>query len=80
MLYENYDVNLSLYSGELEINIKAHTRIKIYNEKGHDEANITIPYIAKDGAEGIFKLEGQTYNLDPSGNMSHKQTRQKIYL
>jgi hypothetical protein len=69
VLFENFDVNLTVFGGMLEINIKAHTRIKIYNEKGLEEANIKIPYIAKEGSEGIFKLEGQTYNQDASGSM-----------
>ncbi len=80
VLFEFYDVNLTLYGGMLEINIKAHTRIKIYNEKGFDEANIKIPYIAKEGSEGIFKLEGQTYNQDASGNMNvTKLDKKSVY-
>ena len=77
VLHESYDVNLSLFGGRLEITIKSHTRIKIYNEKGLDEANIKIPYISRAGAEGIFKLEGQTYNQDESGNMTTSKLEKK---
>lgn len=80
VLHESYDVHLSLFGGVLEIDIKAHTRIKVYNEKGLDEANIKIPYIERGGAEGIFKLEGQTYNQDASGNMTiSKLEKKSIY-
>ena len=80
VLFEYNDVHLSLFNGRLEINIKAHTRIKIYNERGLDEANIKIPYISRNASEGIFKLEGQTYSLDPDGNINiSKLDKKSIY-
>ena len=80
VIFEYYDVKLSLNAGYLEISIKAHTRIKIYNEKGLDEANIKIAYDAREGHEGIYKLEGQTYNLDSSGNINvSKLEKKSIY-
>ncbi len=80
VLYENYDVSLALFAGHLQIDIKAHTRIKVYNEKGLDQANIKIPYIARSGAEGIYKLEAQTYNADASGKMLvSKVDKKSIY-
>ena len=80
VLFEYYDIFLSLIEGSLEINIKAHTRIKIYNQNGLDEANIKIPYLSRAGAEGIFRLEGQTYNLDDSGNIIvSKLEKKSIY-
>ena len=80
VLFEYNDVSLSLFNGRLEINIKAHTRIKIYNERGLDEANIKIPYISRNASEGIFKLEGQTYNLGADGNINiSKLDKKSIY-
>lgn len=44
-------------------------RIKIFNPKGFDQANITIGYPSYDRAVAITKLSAQTYNLDASGNI-----------
>jgi len=80
VLYENYELVLEIFSGRLQISIKAHTRIKIYNENGLDEANIKIPYQTRNGAEAIYKLEAQTYNLDASGNMTiSKMDKKSVY-
>jgi hypothetical protein len=46
-----------------------HIRIKILKDKGIDEANISIPYYAKDEYETIDDIEGMTFNTDASGNI-----------
>ena len=49
--------------------VKKHERIKIFNEKGLEEANIKINYLTRNNMELVTKLEAQTYNLDNNGNI-----------
>ncbi|HTJ12898.1 MAG TPA: DUF3857 domain-containing protein, partial [Dinghuibacter sp.] len=44
-------------------------RIKIYQDKGVDRANVTIPFISENNIEGINGVSGETYNLDAGGNI-----------
>ncbi|MFN8252121.1 MAG: DUF3857 domain-containing protein [Ferruginibacter sp.] len=44
-------------------------RIKIFNQKGFDQANIKIRYPSYDKTISIVKFSAQTYNLDASGNI-----------
>jgi hypothetical protein len=68
------------------------TRIKIFDKKGFDRANIKIAYLA-DADVSIRKLSAQTYNLDANNNIVitkvdkasmydkelNKRARQKIF-
>lgn len=69
VIFDVADISFTIVNGDAEIQIRAHTRIKIYNQNGLEEANISIPYIPRQGSEVISKLEAQTYNLDASGNV-----------
>ena len=44
-------------------------RIKIFNEKGFDNANVRIRYPTSSKTVNITHLSAQTYNLDETGNM-----------
>lgn len=44
-------------------------RIKIFNQKGFDNADIKIRYLSYDKSTSIIKFAAQTYNLDASGNI-----------
>ena len=44
-------------------------RIKIFNEKGFNQANIKIRYPSSDKMVSVTHLSAQTYNLDASGNI-----------
>jgi len=44
-------------------------RIKIFNEKGFENANIKIRYPTSDKRVSIMRLNAQTYNLDEAGNI-----------
>ncbi len=44
-------------------------RIKIFNQKGFDNADIRIRYPSYDKSISIIKFSAQTYNLDASGNI-----------
>lgn len=56
------------FSGN-SVEITRHTRIKILNQNGLDEANIILPYISKDNREQIFKVKAQTININSEGNL-----------
>jgi hypothetical protein len=60
---------IGIYSSGVEITYKIHRRVKIYNDKGLDEADVKVNYIARNGLESINKLEAQTYNIDAAGNV-----------
>lgn len=80
VIFDVSEISFSVVNGDPEIFIKAHTRIKIYNQNGLDEANVSLSYIPRQGAEVISKLEAQTYNLDASGNLVvSKLDKKSIY-
>lgn len=80
VIFDLADIELIFYDGGLEVVMKKHERIKIYNEKGLEEANIKIPYLSRNGMEIVTKLEAQTYNLDNSGNIKiTKLEKQAVY-
>ena len=51
------------------VEIIRHTRIKILNKKGVDEANIVLPYFFKDNNERIYKVKAQTINISNDGEL-----------
>ncbi|MES2733468.1 MAG: DUF3857 domain-containing protein [Bacteroidota bacterium] len=51
-----------------------HIRIKILSAKGIDEADVHLPYYAKDQRERITNVDAQTINTNASG----KATEQKV--
>jgi hypothetical protein len=69
VVFDVANIELTFYDGLLEVLVKKHERIKIFNEKGLDEANIKINYLTRNNMELVTKLEAQTYNLDNSGNI-----------
>lgn len=80
VIFESQEVELLIYGGNIELVIKRHDRIKIYNEKGLDEANIKLRYLMRNGAEVITKLEGATYNLGAGGTIeTSKLDKQSVY-
>lgn len=61
------------YDEQYHLITRHHVRIKILNEKGINEANITIPFYRKGDFEIISKVEGVTVNVEPDGTI--KKTR-----
>jgi Domain of Unknown Function with PDB structure (DUF3857) len=48
---------------------EVRVRMKIFNSRGFDEANIKIRYPSYDRSVDIIHLTAQTYNLDAGGNI-----------
>ncbi len=62
------------------VEITRHTRIKILNQNGLDEANIVLPYIYKDNRERIFKVKAHTINVNSKGKLKKtKVNKDQIY-
>ncbi|MEM6963597.1 MAG: DUF3857 domain-containing protein [Bacteroidota bacterium] len=49
------------------VHLYRHIRIKILDQNGMDEANIALPFYAKDKTEKISKIKAQTINYDDKG-------------
>ena len=65
--------------GGMDLDFKRRVRIKIFNNKGLDQANIHLSYRSdKDGGEDITGLEAQTYNLDDKGNVVVTKVDKKL--
>ena len=61
--------NLNIYSSSPVFQqTEHHTRIKIFNKKGFDQANVKIRY-GNDNNVSIKNLSAQTYNMDEAGNI-----------
>ncbi len=69
ILFDVEDVVGKLYPYSAYSEIERHIRIKIFKNKGLDEANIKIPYLRGQEGDHINITDAQTYNLDGSGNI-----------
>ena len=81
VIFETQEAELLLMTnGDIEILLKRHERIKVFNENGLDRANIKLRYRPRNGMEAITRLEGATYNIDASGQVETiKLDRQSIF-
>ncbi|MBP6431832.1 MAG: DUF3857 domain-containing protein [Ferruginibacter sp.] len=87
-----FDVNLNMTVNPITEQTTRRTRIKIFDKKGFDRANIKIAYSASSEVS-IKKFYAQTYNLDANNNVVvtkvdkasiydkelNKRARQKIF-
>jgi hypothetical protein len=60
------------------IELKKRVRIKIFNNKGAEWANIHLSYLSERNAQDITNLEAQTYNLDANGNIVVSKVDKKL--
>jgi hypothetical protein len=81
VIFDTQEAELLLMTnGDIEILLKRHERIKVYNEKGLDRANIKLRYRPRNGMEAITRLEGATYNINASGQVETvKLDKQSIF-
>ncbi len=76
-LFDLTETDFKLFmSGGSKMKIEQRVRIKIFNEKGYEHANVKIPYINKRGIGKIKELKGIIYSLDASGKIT-KETLEK---
>ena len=63
------DVEYELVDNGFRMKMTKRTRIKIFNKKGFNQADVKLRYYAKDRLEQITDLSAKTYNLDASGKI-----------
>lgn len=64
--------------GDEGTTMKVRVRIKILTDKGLEQANIHLPYRSEKNDQSISGIEAQTYNLDPSGNITVTKVDRKL--
>jgi hypothetical protein len=70
VLFDVEEVVGKVYPYSVYSEIERHIRIKIFKNKGLDEADIKIPYLkGQEDGDQVEIIDAQTYNLDGSGNI-----------
>ncbi len=68
ILFNVFDVEMEAFE-QIKIVTENRVRIKIFNEKGFEHANIRIPYFNEKRSTKIRDFEAVIYNLDEKGNV-----------
>jgi hypothetical protein len=68
-LYDYGEVNYFVNGGSFTNERIEWRRIKVYNEKGLDRANIKVPFYSKGNLVSVLKITGYTYNLNAAGEV-----------
>ncbi len=55
-----------------------HIRIKVFNDKGKNQADIKIPFVP--GSSDLKNLTAQVYNLDEAGNIVVTKVEKDLFL
>lgn len=61
----NYFINGNSFTNERIV----WNRVKIYNDKALDRANIKVPYYSRGNRMNVIKITGYTYNLNSKGEV-----------
>jgi len=69
--YDRGVVGFSLFKTVFQ----CRTRIKILKEKGISQADVEIPYYARNNAERIVRLNANTYNIDETGKIKTSEVK-----
>jgi hypothetical protein len=67
-----------LQSNGLDLQFNRRVRIKVFNNKGVDLANIHLSYLSDKNDQEITGIEAQTYNLDGSGAVTVSKVDKKL--
>lgn len=74
-----FDKGSVYFSSSYDIVLERHTRIKIFNDKAKEEANIRIPYFGGDHSENITAIQAETINLNNDKVETTKVDKKLIY-
>jgi hypothetical protein len=75
-----FDLGKIYYGDDLKsIYLEAHKRIKIFNDKGNDEATIRIPYYSLNRMENITGIEAETINIVDGKTEITKLEKKQIF-
>jgi len=72
-----FDKGSVYFSPQYDLVLDRHIRIKIFNEKGNDEANIRIEFFGGNRSEYITNLQAETINLN-NGNIEITKVDKKL--
>lgn len=72
-----FDKGSVYFSPQYDLVLERHIRIKIFNEKGNDEANIRIEFFGGNRSEYITNLQAETINLN-NGNLEFTKVDKKL--
>ncbi|MGX5688565.1 DUF3857 domain-containing protein [Arcticibacter tournemirensis] len=76
VLFDKADV---YFDQNFDIIMERHKRIKIFNEKGKDEANVRLEYYSGGHYEDLFSLQAQTINNRDGKPTITKLERKQIF-
>jgi len=76
VLFDKGDVSIN---SSYEMSFERHVRIKIFNDKGKDVANIHIPYVNINLLENVSNIQAETINLNNGNIEITKIDRNLIY-
>ncbi|MBS4064710.1 MAG: DUF3857 domain-containing protein [Chitinophagaceae bacterium] len=68
-LYDYGEVNYFINGDYLTNERIIWARIKIYNDKALDRANIKVPFYSKGNNVNVLKISGYTYNINDNGEV-----------
>lgn len=74
-----FDKGTVYFTPQYELVLDRHVRIKIFNEKGKDEANIRIMYYGGNRSEYISNVQAETSNLNNGAVEMTKVDKKQIY-
>ncbi len=67
------------FDHQFDIIMDRHKRIKIFNEKGKDEANIRIEFYSNNHYEDLYDIDAQTINIKDGKPVITKLDRKQIF-
>jgi len=62
-----FDVGEVYFDSQLHIIYKRHKRVKIFNESGYDQADVSVGYYSTDDLERIKNIKAQVINVSGEG-------------
>ncbi|MBC7948362.1 MAG: DUF3857 domain-containing protein [Chitinophagaceae bacterium] len=79
-LFDVQDIEFYIFSNAFKLQTERRVRIKIFNAKGYEHANIKVPYFSKRGVAKIKLLRAIIYNLDESGKIVSQELTKKDFF
>ncbi|MEM7657069.1 MAG: DUF3857 domain-containing protein [Bacteroidota bacterium] len=73
VLYEEGSVSYRYVGQDLQQTLKIHRRVKILGEGGLEYADVSIPYLAYRGYEGVTNIKAMTHYVDESGKVQSQK-------
>ena len=79
-LFDVETTEFDMYTYSIRLKSERRIRIKIFNKKGYEHAEIRIPYYSKKGVAKIKELSGAVYSLDADGKIVVQKLEKKDFF